>query len=76
MQNRGFQGLTTQQIYQQYKIYPEDTRDRPSVAPWERTFSGISRPANHRICATSERERTDPETGDRIISAVPSWLDE
>jgi hypothetical protein len=26
MQNRGFQGLTTQQIYQQYKIYPEDTR--------------------------------------------------
>jgi (2Fe-2S) ferredoxin len=26
MQNRGFQGLTTQQIYQQYKIYPEDAR--------------------------------------------------
>jgi hypothetical protein len=26
MQNRGFQGLTPQQIYQQYKIYPEDVR--------------------------------------------------
>ena len=26
MQNKGFQGLTTQQIYQQYKIYPEDAR--------------------------------------------------
>jgi (2Fe-2S) ferredoxin len=26
MQNRGSQGLTTQQIYQQYKIYPEDAR--------------------------------------------------
>ncbi len=26
MQNKGFQGLTTQQIYQKYKIYPEDAR--------------------------------------------------
>ncbi len=26
MQNKGFQGVTTQQIYQQHKIYAEDTR--------------------------------------------------
>jgi (2Fe-2S) ferredoxin len=26
MHNKGFQGVTTQQIYQQHKIYPEDSR--------------------------------------------------
>jgi hypothetical protein len=26
MQSKGFQGVTTQQIYQQHKIYPEDVR--------------------------------------------------